>query len=199
MDNKDITEMSFDEIFPEVKFPEEKTDTIYGSNVLTDDDSTHQNYDTECEYITKADIPNNIAYNTDNDLNFTDNSYQNNNNTNTEDIPTVSPKTNNYSSFLDGAGNNQDRDFNNIPFFNNMHMSNNEPKIQFDEHTCLLMGTLALFLSFFGFGFIFSIFTFITAACLGKSKASNETKMYKQKKLAIIFAIIAIIISFIRL
>ena len=87
MDNKNITEMSFDEIFPEVKFPEEKKDTIYGSNVLTDDDSTHQNYDTECEYITKADIPNNIAYNTDNDLNFTDNSYQNNNNTNAPFLP----------------------------------------------------------------------------------------------------------------
>ena len=55
MENRNITEMSFDEIFPPLNGPEnnsvvsdEKT-ASYGSNPLTEDDSVHESYDTDCE------------------------------------------------------------------------------------------------------------------------------------------------------
>ena len=55
MDNKNITEMSFDEVFPPLTFPDIKSpdaidDNPYGSNPLTSDNLIHESYDTECEH-----------------------------------------------------------------------------------------------------------------------------------------------------
>jgi len=54
LDNRNITEMSFDEIFPPLEPLSDTTknsddDIVYGSNPLTEDDSVHESYDTDCE------------------------------------------------------------------------------------------------------------------------------------------------------
>ena len=48
MEDRNIIDMSFEEVFPPLDIPD--TDgSVYGSNPLTEDESTHSKYDTSCD------------------------------------------------------------------------------------------------------------------------------------------------------
>ena len=204
MDNRNITEMSFDEIFPEIKISDNKSDMAYRNNEFTEDDGVHRNYDTDCKVRLQkeSDIPNNynMGYNPDNiennpcsDLNFTESAYQYNN-TNIGNESTVLPKIDNYSSYGNRKFNNQNSVPDTIPFFNDT--VNYSAKNQITGNRCVIMGTMALIFSFFGLGILFSIITLIMVSHIKRSEASKNTKLYRQKKQATAFAVFAIIISF---
>ncbi len=49
MEEKNFVNMGFDEVFPPLTDTPVVQDSAYGSNELTEDDSQHMKYDTECE------------------------------------------------------------------------------------------------------------------------------------------------------
>lgn len=202
MDNRNFTDMSFDEIFPEVKLPEENNYSVYGSNELTDDDSVHLNYDTDCEVRvqekTEKTADEDTLNTSDNCLNFTDNAYKYN--TYISNRPTVPPKMNNYTSFANGTDSTQGKIRFNIPLFNNT--ANNGSKNMPNVNICLLMGILALIFSFSGFsgfGFFFAIITFVMVSRINKDAVAKGTETYRKKWLAQFFAVLSIIIFFLLL
>ncbi len=195
MDNKNFTDMSFDEIFPDVQFPEKGNDTVYGSNQLTDDNNAHQNYDPDCEsQVNERKVfteNSNSGYDGSSGLNFTEDAYQYNNISN-ENKYTTLPKVKNYV----GSGNRTDNPQNRTNKFGSPHntYSRHTTHVRINsDMLCYIVSVFSLIFSFFGMGIIPSIIAIIMLSNMPKKDNSDEKRTLRTKTL--IFAVLALIIS----